>query len=67
MQFSSPTEREMEVFQLLALGANNPAIAEKLFISRRTVEEHRKKINQKLDIYSPNELLTYAYAFDVIG
>lgn len=66
-QFNSLTEREMEVFHLLATGANNPAIAEKLFISRRTVEEHRKKINQKLDIHSPNELLTYAYAFDVIG
>ncbi|MFO7826475.1 MAG: LuxR C-terminal-related transcriptional regulator [Cyclobacterium sp.] len=66
-QFSTLTERELEVFRRLAMGENNPKIAECLFISRRTVEQHRKKINQKLDIHSPNELLTYAYAFDVIG
>ncbi|MEX2567947.1 MAG: helix-turn-helix transcriptional regulator [Cyclobacteriaceae bacterium] len=67
VQFDSLTEREREVFRRLAMGENNPKIAESLFISRRTVEQHRKKINQKLDIHSPNELLTYAYAFDVIG
>lgn len=60
------TFREKEIIQLLARGNNNPKIAEKLFISRCTVEQHRKNINHKLKIKSFPHLMKYAYSFDLI-
>src|SRR5207244_12082254 len=37
------TSREMEVLQLIAEGNHNKQIAEKLFISTKTVEKHRQQ------------------------
>jgi DNA-binding NarL/FixJ family response regulator len=34
------TERELEIARLVAGGASNPEIAERLFLSRKTVERH---------------------------
>jgi DNA-binding CsgD family transcriptional regulator len=65
-QYESLTNRETEVLRLLATGVNNPCIAEELFISRRTVEEHRKNINRKLEIRNLKDILEYAYAFDLV-
>lgn len=59
------TLREKEIIQLLVNGCNNPEIAEKLYISRYTVEQHRKNINYKLKIKSFSSLLHYSYAFDL--
>lgn len=53
--------REREVFHLLAKGMQNSAIAKKLFISRRTVETHRARITQKLQLTSSLEVIRYAY------
>jgi DNA-binding CsgD family transcriptional regulator len=63
--FQSLTHREIEVIQLLAHGYNNPEIAAYLFISRYTVEQHRKNINRKLKIKSFSDLMSYVYAFDL--
>lgn len=60
------THREKEILQLLANGHNNPRIAKELFISRHTVEYHRKNINFKLKIKSFSELMRYAYSFNLI-
>ena len=60
------TFREKEIIQLLAQGHNNPKIAEKLFISRCTVEQHRKNINYKLKTRSFPDLMKYVYAFDLL-
>lgn len=60
------TLREKEIIQLLANGNNNPEIAERLFISRCTVEQHRKHINHKLKIRSFPHLMDYCYAFDLV-
>jgi DNA-binding CsgD family transcriptional regulator len=60
------TKREKEIIQLIANGNNNPNIAEQLFISRRTVEQHRKNINCKLKIKSFDDLIHYFYAFDLV-
>ncbi|UII26096.1 helix-turn-helix transcriptional regulator [Fulvivirga maritima] len=64
--FASLTEREREVLTLLALGHNNPSIADYLFISRKTVEQHRKNINKKLNSNSFVTLMKYAQAFDLV-
>ena len=65
-QFRELTKREVEIVTLLANDFNNPQIAEMLFISRYTVEQHRKNINKKLDIHSYAQLIAYALAFDLI-
>jgi two-component system response regulator NreC len=56
------SERETEVLRLIALGHTNAEIAEKLFISVRTVETHRAHIQQKLGASSRAELVSNALA-----
>lgn len=51
------SERETEVLRLIALGHTNAEIAEKLYISVRTVETHRAHIQQKLGTASRAELV----------
>ena len=48
-RIASLTEREQEVFQLVAEGIANKAIAARLGISERTVEVHRAQVMKKLD------------------
>lgn len=64
--YDSLTSREVEIISLVASGLLNPQIAEKLCISRYTVEQHRKNINRKLNIKSIKDLFQYALAFDLI-
>jgi two-component system response regulator NreC len=54
------SEREVDVLRLIALGHTNAEIAEKLFLSVRTVETHRAHIQQKLNLSSRAELVAYA-------
>jgi DNA-binding NarL/FixJ family response regulator len=54
------TPREQEICRLLAYGHTNSEIAEKLFISERTVETHRSKIFSKLDLKNRAELVRFA-------
>lgn len=65
-KFQLLSNREIQVLKLLAKGSNNPAIAEKLFISRFTVETHRKSIKRKLCIRSNKEIMQFAIAFELI-
>ena len=52
--------REREVFRLLVLGCSNEEVAERLHITRRTVETHRSRILKKLRVHSAVELLRLA-------
>jgi two-component system, NarL family, response regulator NreC len=54
------SERERDVLRLIALGHTNAEVAEKLYISIRTVESHRAHIQQKLRLSSRAELVRYA-------
>lgn len=54
------TARELEVLRLIAQGLKNREIAETLSIAIKTVETHRTKIMQKLDLHNSAELATYA-------
>lgn len=54
------TAREKEIIQLIAKECSNAQIAEKLFISERTVETHRKNIFRKTNTKSVVGLLKFA-------
>jgi len=54
------SEREVDVLTLIALGHTNAEIAERLYLSVRTVETHRAHIQQKLNLSSRAELVAYA-------
>jgi two-component system response regulator NreC len=66
-RFDALTEREREIFQLIAEGHSNKQVAELLFISPATVETHRAHILQKLDLHSAAELVLYAVRRGVIS
>ena len=54
------SQRELEVLKLYAEGLSNPEIAEKLFISVRTVESHKTHILQKTGLKSHVDLVKLA-------
>jgi two-component system response regulator NreC len=54
------SDREGEVLRFIALGLTNAEIAERLYVSVRTVETHRAHIQQKLDLRSRAELVRFA-------
>ena len=53
-------EREVEVLTLIAKGYGNKEIADKLFLSVKTVESYKSKIMTKLDLHTRPELVEYA-------
>jgi DNA-binding NarL/FixJ family response regulator len=55
------TQRELEILQLIALGLTSQDIANKLFISKNTVETHRKNMLAKLNVNNTAALLKIAY------
>ncbi|WP_025783193.1 response regulator transcription factor [Sporosarcina sp. D27] len=58
--FKILSKREIEVLPLVAKGYGNKEIAEKLYISVKTVEAHKAKLMEKLDLKSKPELVEYA-------
>lgn len=60
------TDREKEVLELIAQELSNDEIADKLFISRRTVETHRKNLMAKTKVNSVVGLLKFAVRNELI-
>ena len=54
------TPRERQILKLIAEGHRNRNIAEQLFISVKTVENHRANLMRKLNLHNAAELTTYA-------
>jgi len=54
------TDRERQIFQLIVEGCTNAKIAERLFISPKTVDNHRTHLMSKLGLHCTADLLRYA-------
>ena len=54
------TGRELEVLRLIARGQTNREVAERLFLSVRTVETHRARLQRKLGVSRRSDLVEYA-------
>ena len=61
------TNREQLVLELAAEGHTNSDIAEKLYISRRTVEAHRASFMKKLGLRNQTDLILYALRHNIIA
>lgn len=66
-RYEALSEREREIFQLIAEGHSNKEIADVLSISPATVETHRAHIFQKLDLHNTAEVVLYAVRRGVIS
>ncbi|MFI5251263.1 MAG: response regulator [Bacteroidota bacterium] len=60
------TSRELEVLQFISQGLTNREIADKLSLSLNTINTHRAKIMQKLDIHDTANLVRYALENGII-
>lgn len=60
------SKRELEVLVLICQGQTSTRIGKSLFISKHTVETHRKNIFRKLDVNSSTELVRFAYEHGLI-
>lgn len=60
------SKREIEVLSLIAEGFTNLEIAEKLFMSRRTVEGHRQNLLEKTSTKNTATLIRYAIRHELI-
>jgi len=60
------TQREIQVLKMAANGIPNKDIAEKLFISIKTVDAHKNHIMQKLKLKNTAELVLYAVKNNII-
>ena len=65
-RFELLSQREREIFQLIAEGRTNKEIAALLFLSPSTVDTHRSRIMEKLDVHSAAEIVLYAVRKGVI-
>jgi DNA-binding NarL/FixJ family response regulator len=64
--YDTLTAREQQIMRMLADGFSSKKIAKELFISPKTVENHRTNIMNKLDLHSITELVRYAAKLGLI-
>jgi DNA-binding NarL/FixJ family response regulator len=57
---SSLTDRELEVFRLIGEGISTREISQRLGLSMKTVDAHRRHMREKLNLRSTSELIRYA-------
>ena len=57
------SQREIEVLRNITEGLTSDEIAEKMFLSRRTIDTHRRRIMEKLNIHSLPKLLKFAIEY----
>jgi len=60
------SRRELGILELIAKGMTTDSIAEQLFISKHTVNSHRRNLNVKLGVSRPAELISKAKSLGLI-
>lgn len=60
------TDRELEIIELIALGLNSYEIGEKLYISKHTVDTHRKNIYRKGGFSGIRDVIIFSLIFQQI-
>jgi len=65
-EYERLTDREREILQLVAEGRTNREIADRLFISIKTVLRHRTNVMEKLGFHNRTELIKYAISKGLI-
>lgn len=60
------TERELEVLELIVLGMSNKEIANKLFVSKRTVDNHRTNCMRKISANNTADIVRIAYQNNLV-
>ena len=53
------SDRELEIIQFLCIGLSNKQIAEKLYVSPKTIDNHRTNLMHKLDVHNIVELVRF--------
>ena len=66
-KFDKLTERERAVLQLVAGGYSAPEIGEKLFISPKTVDTYKQRINEKLGFTHRSEYVDFALKLGLLA
>lgn len=61
------TDRELQVFKMIGRGFSSRDIAEKLFLSIKTIGTYRERIKNKLNLKHANELIRCAVHFEKTG
>ena len=61
------TEREEKILRLAAEGKTAREIAEALFISHKTVENHKSSIFKKLDLHKTSDFIRYSIKYKISG
>ncbi|MEO7963875.1 MAG: response regulator transcription factor, partial [Gemmatimonadaceae bacterium] len=65
-RFERLTERERDVFRLVAAGFSAPEIGEKLFISPKTVDTYKQRIQEKLGLSHRSEYIQLALKLGIL-
>ncbi len=60
------TERELEVLELIVLGMSNKEIANKLFVSKRTIDNHRTNCMRKIGANNTADIVRIAYQNNLV-
>jgi len=66
-KFEKLTEREQNVLRYVARGFSAPEIGEKLFISPKTVDTYKQRINEKLGIAHRSEYVDFALKVGILS
>jgi len=61
MQRTENSERELKVLNLISLGYTNREVAERIFLSKRTVEGHRQHLLEKTNTKNTAELIRFGF------
>lgn len=60
------SKRELEILQLMVRGLNSPQIAQSLFLSYHTVENHKRNLRRKTGVKTTAELIDYVWRNNLI-